>query len=78
MTIDDVISSPKTCSKISFKWFEDNFIKAYSDKSHLLLSSESDVIVTANINSDTTSNSWSEKLLGVTIDYKPTFDEHVS
>ena len=78
MTIDDVISSPKTCSKISCKWFEDNFIKAYSDKSHLLLSSESDVIVTANINSDTTSNSWSEKLLGVTIDYKPTFDEHVS
>ena len=42
-------------------------MKANSDKSHLLLSTESDLDVTANINEDIISNSKSEKLLGVII-----------
>ena len=53
-------------------------MKADSDKSHLLLSSKSDVDVTAQVNRDIVSNSKSEKLYGVTIDYKLTFDERVS
>ena len=44
-------------------------MKANDDKSHLLLNSESDVVVTANINEDIISNSKAEKLLGFTIDY---------
>ena len=50
-------------------------MKANSDKSHLLLSSESDVDGTKNIHGDIISNSKSEKLR-VTIDHKLTFDEH--
>ena len=38
----------------------------------------SDVNLTANINRGIIYNSNSEKLLGVTIYYKQTFDEHVS
>ena len=75
-TIEDVIKSLEQCSKILFKWFDDNYMKANSDKSHLLLSTEEKL--NANINGDLISNSKSEKLLGVTIDSKLNFDEHVS
>ena len=51
-------------------------MKANSDKSHLLLSTSTSS--TANINGDIIKNSESEKLLGVTIDYKLNFDEHLS
>lgn len=49
-----------------------------SGKSHLLLSHELDVYVTANINGDIISNSKSEELLGLTVDYKLTSDEQLS
>ena len=63
MTIVGLISSLEACSKILFEWFDDNYIKANSDKSHLLLSTESDVDITANVNEDITSNTKSEILL---------------
>ena len=51
-------------------------MKASSDKSHLLLSTSTSS--TANINGDIIKNSESEKLLGVTIDYKLNFEEHLT
>ena len=51
-------------------------MKANSDKSHLLLSSSTSS--TANINGDIVKNLESENLLGVTIDYKLNFEEHLS
>ena len=51
-------------------------MKANSDKSHLLLSSST--ASTANINGDIVKNLESEKLLGVAIDYKLNFEEHLS
>ena len=51
-------------------------MKANSDKSHLLLSTSTSS--TANINGDIIKNSESEKLLGVMIDYKLNFEEHLS
>ena len=72
MTIVGVISSLEACPKILFKWFDNNYIKANSNKSHLPLSTESDVDITANVSEDITSNTKSEKLLGVTIDPKLT------
>ena len=74
--MEDVIKSLEKCSEILFKWFDDNYMKANSDKSHLLLSPEENL--NANINGDIIPNSKSEKLLGVTIDCKLNFDEHVS
>ena len=68
----DVITSLENCALALFKWFENNLMKANSDKSHLLLSTSTSS--TANINGD----SESVKLLGVAIDYKLNFEEHLS
>ena len=72
----DVITSLENCALVLFKWFENNLMKANSDKSHLLLSTSTSS--TANINGDIIKNSESEKLLGVMIDYKLNFEEHLS
>ena len=62
----DVIISLENCALVLFKWFENNLMKANSNKIHLLLSTSTSV--TANINGDVIKSSESEKLLGVTID----------
>ena len=72
----DVITSLENCALVLFKWFENNLMKANSDKSHLLLSTSTSS--TANINGDIIKNSESEKLLVVTIDYKLNVGEHLS
>ena len=72
----EVITSLENCALVLFKWFENNLMKANSDKSHLLLRSSTSS--TANINGDIIKNSESEKLLGVTIDYKLNFEEHLT
>ena len=72
----DIITSLENCALVLFKWFENNLMKANSDKSHLLLSKSTSS--TANVNGDIIKNSESEKLLGVTIDYKLNFEEHLS
>ena len=71
----DVITSLENSALILSKWFENDLMKAISDKSHLLSTSTSS---TANINGDIIKNSASEKHLGVTIDYKLNFEEHLS
>ena len=72
----DVITSLENCALVLFKWFENNLMKANSDKSHILLSALTSS--TANINGDIIKNSETEKLLGVTIDYKLNFEEDLS
>ena len=64
----DVITSLENCTLVLLEWFGNNLMKANSDKSHLLLSTSTSS--TANINGYIIKNSGSEKLLGVTIDYK--------
>ena len=49
-TVADVINFPEKYAKILFKCFRDNFIRANSDKSHLLFNT--DVALVANINDD--------------------------
>ena len=51
-------------------------MKATSDKIHFLLNTST--YSTVNILGDITKNSESEKLLGVTIDYKSNFEENLS
>ena len=75
-TVFDVTDSIENCATILFKWIDDNFVKASSDKSHLLFSTEAPLVV--NSNGGIISNSKTENLLGVTIDYQLHFDEHVS
>ena len=70
----DVITLLGNCALVLFKWFENNLMKANSDKSHLLVSTSTSS--TANVNRDIIKNSESEDLLGVTINYKLNFEEH--
>ena len=67
----DVIASLENSALVLFKWFENNLIKANSNKSHLPQSTSTSS--TANINGDIIKNSESEKRLGVTVDYKLNF-----
>ena len=62
---------------ILLKWIHDNGLKANPDKFHLLLSVKNQEL-SANIDNFDIYNKSSEKLLGITIDNKLTFNEHVS
>ena len=66
------------CS-IALEWFADNFMKLNADKCHLLvLGQRCDDPVTVRIGSADVVNSSEEKLLGVQVDSKLSFDNHVS
>ena len=68
-------------SKVLIDWINDNYMKANPDKFHIHLSSSqnelNDNITTIN-NDNIILNEGSEKLLGITIDNKLTFKDHVS
>ena len=72
----DVITSLRNCALVLFKCFENNLMKANSDKSHLLLRISTSS--TPNVIGDIIKNSESEKRLGITIDYQLNFEEHLS
>ena len=74
--IDDLIDSLEKASSSLFKWFKDNLFKGNPDKCHLLVSTNEKTKI--NIEEFSTENSDCEKLLGVKIDNKLTFDCHVS
>ena len=73
--IDEVVRFLEESSRVIFKWFSDNQFQANASKCHVLLSTDEHVqlkIGTAQIE-----NSSSEKLLGVTIDAKLSFEKHI-
>ena len=74
--IDDLIDSLEKASSSLFKWFKDNLFKGNPDKCHLLVSTNEKIKI--NIGDFSIENSDCEKLLGVKIDNKLTFDYHVS
>ena len=73
--MDDVIKSPEDDTINLFKWFQDNQMKANSDKCHLITSEQS--CMNLNIGNINIENSTSEKLLGVKVDNKLNFNEHL-
>ena len=76
---DNVVARLELDSAHAIKWFSDNYMKLNEDKCHLLtfrnMSGDS---VSVKIGSSTIANSTEEKLLGVTLDSKLTFEQHVS
>ena len=64
-------------SSILIKWFNDNYLKLNEDKCKLLIAKHNDN-VSAKIGSEILTASGSVKLLGVTIDNKLNFNEHIT
>ena len=75
-TVDDVINGLQVSAEKVFQWFSDNQMKGNTDKCHLIMSTNNATELQIGDSSIKTSNC--EKLLGVKIDYKLTFDEHVN
>jgi len=76
-TIPKVISQLENDSVTLLKWIRDNGMKANLKKFHLILSEANDKLCICVDNSQV-QNSNSGKLLGITIDSKMNFTEHVS
>ena len=73
---ESAIKTLELSAEKRFNWFSDNSMKANSDKSHVILSTSDTYSV--NCGGNITHNSATEKLLGITIDSKLTFEKHVS
>ena len=73
-TVDDIINGLQVFAEKLFKWFSDNQIKGNTVKCHLIMSTEN--APELQIGDSLIKTSSREKLLGVKIDYKLTFDEH--
>ena len=74
--IDGALKSLEEASEILFKGFNDNLMKINADKCHFLVTTNNTAKIKIG-NFDTT-NSKSEKLLGVKFDNKLSFDDHIS
>ena len=74
--IESLLDILQKNTEILMQWFKENYMKSNNDKCHMLISSPDDV--TIKIGSEEINNNKSVKLLGVTIDDKLNFSEHVS
>ena len=76
--LSDVISKLEHDSRIFMQWFKNNGLILNEDKCKLLILSKQEVHTEIHLGSETITNSKSEKLLGITIDHKLKFNEHVN
>ena len=74
--LEEVIQKLELTTNNLLEWFKNNHMKANADKCHLLVTRDTDVI--AKIGEFDVKNSREEKLLGVKIDSKLSFENHVS
>ena len=75
--IESLLHSIQLDSRILLLWFEDNYFKLNADKCKLLIANHEDE-VSVKIQDETIICEKAVKLLGVTIDNKLNFNEHVS
>ena len=73
--IRSVIKSLEKTSVELFEWFSDNQMKANPDKCHFITSESKDLVI--NVENNQITNSKCEKLLGIKIDHKLTFNAHI-
>ena len=76
-TIPKVIDNLEADAKNLLSWIRYNGLKANPDKFHLLLS-EIDESLSINVNGFDISNSLSQKLIGILLDNKVSFKNHVT
>ena len=76
VTLDSTVKSLEKIADLLFTWFHYNQMKGNEGKCHVILSLQDNVHV--NIGTTQIENSKSQKLLGVGIDSKLTFEEHIN
>ena len=74
-TIHEVIQLLEHDSMMLFQWFSDNHMKANVSKCHLLVNKKDQE--TIRLGDTEIKNSEHEKLLGIKVDTKLKFDEHL-
>ena len=75
-TIEEVIKLLERDSKMFFKWFSDNQMKANINKCHLLVNRKDEDVIT--LGETEIKNNEYEKLLGIKVDTKLNFNEHLN
>ena len=76
-TIEEITSRLTDDGNILIEWFNNNYLKMNADKCHLLITNQ-DTNVCINIDGENIEGSYSVKLLGIKIDNKLNFNEHVA
>ena len=76
VTLDSTLKLLKKIAGLLFTWFNYNRMKGNEDKCHVILSSQDDVHV--NVGTEQIENSKCQKLLGINIDSKLTFEDHIN
>ena len=76
--LEHIVSSLETDAQKLSKWFLHNCMKLNHDKCHLLIFGEKNTDVSVQIGATTITESGEEKLLGVTLDKKLDFKNHVN
>ena len=71
-----VLDELELSSSILFKWLRNNYMKANTDKSHILLSGKTKL--TANIDGNSITSETEQVLLGITIDSNLSFENHIN
>ena len=71
-----VVEELEVSSSVLFTWLQNNYMKANTDKSHLLLSGNIDL--NANIDGKVIESEDSQVLLGITIDSNLPFNTHIN
>ena len=77
--LNNVIARLENDSSITIQWFADNFMKLNTNKCHLLILGKSSYQqVKYNVGDSIIENSEEDRLLGVVIDKKLSFETHIS
>ena len=71
-----MISSLQDSSETQFRWFSNNKLRGNTDKCHLIVSSNDRTEI--QVGESVIKNTLCKKLLGIKINNKLTFDEHIS
>ena len=76
VTLDSTIKSLEKIADLLFTWFNCNQMKGNEDKCHAIFGSQDNVHV--NVGTAQIENSKCQKLLGMNIDSKLTFEDHIN
>ena len=75
--LNDLIRELEHDSHLALEWFESNYMKLNTDKCHLILAGCKHEHIWAKIGNDKIWESKQQRLLGVTLDNKLRFNEHI-